>query len=525
MKILALAISILLQLQTDGTAIVNEQWSIDVSRGTELYLVRRNLGDIVISDFNVSEDGRDFLYEPVWNTNRSLDEKAWRCGILQKEGGCELCWGLGSYGHHEYSVRYRMSNAVKSLQDYDMLHLQLVSPGVIPSPDKVSVRIEGPVAFTQANTGLWGFGFEGTSALEEGSAAFANTAIFNTKNSVIVLLRFDKGIFHSSSVVDKAFGDYLGVTMRGASFSDDSEEDDLDGDDAVNILVSFLMIGLSIIVTALSSRRISKKRVLGCNEKEIGWQRDVPCGGDILKADYILGRLGENGRSGIASAMILRMIQRRILIVNKDSWDNVEISFSPDANLDMLSESERKLYDMMKEASGADVILQKNEFKRWSRRHMSRVSGWVTSTRDEGERLMRDAGALSGSKFTGSGQKDARDVVGYRKFLQDFTLINERYSVEVALWHDLLVFAALFGIADKVAAELREINPQAFETEFQGGFDTTWQTIRMTQMMAQSITNVHAAQMSGASRSGFGGVTSFGGGGGFSGGGFGGGVR
>lgn len=523
MSILALVISVLLQLDADGGAVVNEKWSIDVSEGTELYLNRTNLGDISISKFSVSENGRKFDFDDRWDSSRSLGAKAHRCGVVSKKDGCELCWGIGSYGHHDFDVSYRMSNVVRSLKDYDALHLQLVSPGITPYPDKVDIRIDGPVGLSEENTGLWGFGFEGTSGFKNGGVVFSSTERFKKNWSAIVLLRFEKGIFKPAVSSDKNFEDVLEVAMEGGKFRDDPE-DGLSRGDIFKIVLIFIAF-LASLFGGARAKRVNKKKILGCKEKEVGWQRDIPCGGSLLKSDYILGRLGENGRSGVAAAMILRMIQRDILSVGRDRHDEVEISFAPDASLDILSESEKELYDMMKEASGSDAILQKNEFKRWSKRHMSRVSKWVTTTKNEGENLMREDGALSGSKFTESGQKDARDVVGFRKFLQDFTIIDERRSVEVILWQDLLVFAALFGIADKVAKELREINPQAFETEFKGGFDTTWRTIRMTQILSVSITNAHAAHTSGSSRSGLGGYTSVGGGRGFSGGGFGGGVR
>jgi uncharacterized membrane protein len=119
--------------------------------------------------------------------------------------------------------------------------------------------------------------------------------------------------------------------------------------------------------------------------------------------------------------------------------------------------------------------------------------------------------------------------VGFKKFLEDFTIIGERASQEVALWHDYLVFASLYGIADKVAKELKDINPQAFEQMMVYDYPTMNEVVRMTRNMGNSITNARAQHFSGggfsSSRGGFGGFTSIGGGGGFSGGGFGGGSR
>lgn len=522
MRLLALFIYILAELQPDGSAVITEQWDIDASRGTEIYLTRNNLGDIEIKDFSVSGDGQVFINENGWDVNRSLEEKAGRCGIVPTGSGYELCWGIGSYGHHNFIARYTMTNAVKSLDDYDKFHLQMVSPGIEPSPDEVSIKIAAPVALSDANTRIWGFGFEGTSGFsEDGKVVFRSTSPFSRNSSAIALLRFDKGIFSSNSIEAHGFDEDLQRALEGASFSDDGEDDR----EGLFIALFFFAFGLFTVIAGAFARKRNREKILGCNGKDIKWYRDIPCDGDVLSANYILERLGEGGKDTIASAMILRMINNGIILVSHDSRNRIEMSFNPSADTGSLSASERGLYDMMKEASGRDMILQHNEFKRWSVRHTSTIAKWADSLKDEGQARMTERGQISGRTFLKSGQECARNLIGFRKYLKDFTLVNERRSIEVGVWHDLLVFAALFGIAEKVAEELKEINPKAFEETFLGEPDITFRTIRMTRAMASSITNARAAHGAGASRGGFGGVTSFGGGGGFSGGGFGGGVR
>ena len=524
MRLLALIIYILAELQPDGSAVITETWDIDATKGTELYLVRENLGDIEIRDFSVSEDGITFINEGAWDTERSIGQKAGRCGIVRKRNGCELCWGLGNYGHHLFTARYTMSNAVKSLNDYDKLHLQFVSPGITPSPDHVKVEIKAPVALGPDNTRIWGFGFEGTSGFgNDGSVIFESTTALRSGWSVIGLLRFDKGIFNSPSVRDTNFDDDLEQALEGASFSDDKEEESIW--EILVPLITFISFILASVGIAKTVERRNRRKILGCDVKDIQWFRDIPCNGDVLQANYILGRLGENGKDTIASALILKMVNDGRILVSNDAKGNIEMSFNPYASVDGMSESEQKLYQMMKEASGKDIILQKNEFKRWATRHTSRIYGWSASVTSEGKTRLAAADAVKGSRFTEEGQRTARELLGFRKYLTDFTLLDERYTKEVSLWHDLLIFAALFGIAEKVAKELQEINPKAFEETFQGGYETTNQTIMLTRMMANSITNARVAHGSGSSRSGLGGYTSIGGGGGFSGGGFGGGVR
>ena len=179
---------------------------------------------------------------------------------------------------------------------------------------------------------------------------------------------------------------------------------------------------------------------------------------------------------------------------------------------------------MMQEASGSDGILQDKEFSRWSRRHTSRVEKWTkTQETDAKAALQADGFMPAGDNFSPDGQQQARNVFGFRKFLQDFTLVDERFSQEVAVWNDYLVFGALYGIADKVARELKDIDPKIFEQTVYRDPMTARQVIFMTRQMSTAITNAHVR--SGQSAGGFGGSASFGGGGGFHGGGFGGGAR
>lgn len=522
MNILALVVSILVELQSDGSATFTEHWNIDATRGTEWYLVKSNLGDIEIRDFSVNEDDRSFIVEKEWDTDRSLREKDGRCGILRKSNGCELCWGLGSYSHHDFTVKYTMTNVVKSLEDCDLFHMQLVSPGLSDAPDKVTVNISAPTALGSSNSSIWGFGYEGSVTYRDGTVLLESSEAFSKNSSVISLIRFDKGIFNSSSIQDRHFKEVLDAAMEGASFSDDSSDSSEDDASAIITFLSFLLLSSGFAVIATKK---GKKKVLGCQEKDVEWSRDIPFGGDIIQSDYVLGRLGHNGRDNIASAMILRMLQRGQINASKDAKGNIELSFSDSADLSGFQPSEKMLYDMMKAASGSDTILQKNEFTRWARRHGSTIVRWTEQVKKDALQEGSAKGNLSGSKFTPEGQKQARGVVGFRKFLKDFTLVELRGSAEVALWQDYLVFGALYGIADKVAQELREINPDLFAQTIEYDYETTRQLIWLTRSMASGITNARAAQAQGSSRGGFGGVSSFGGGGGFSGGGFGGGAR
>lgn len=76
------------ELLEDGSARVQEFWDVCVASGTEWYLVRDNLQDIVIDDLRVSdESGLSFDNIGEWDVDRSLEWKNGKCGIVHKRRG------------------------------------------------------------------------------------------------------------------------------------------------------------------------------------------------------------------------------------------------------------------------------------------------------------------------------------------------------------------------------------------------------------------------------------------------------
>ena len=107
-------------------------------------------------------------------------------------------------------------------------------------------------------------------------------------------------------------------------------------------------------------------------------------------------------------------------------------------------------------------------------------------------------------------------LLGLKKYLTEFSLINEREIKETAIWQDYLVYATLMGIADKTIKQFKKIYPDmALE------FDEY--ECNMLWIMSYNRTcykSMHASELERSAGSG--GSSSFGGGGGFSGGGGGG---
>lgn len=532
-------ISVNVRLYKDGSAVVKEIWDLTAESGTEVYVPRENLGGSEISGLSVmDEEGVPFKFEEDWDVDWSFKHKAGRCGFNRTSSGVELCWGLGSYGRHQYTVQYLMTDAVRSLNDYDYLHMQLVNDEMDFPPAHVKVSIEAVDSPLDTSwVRMWGFGYEGTTGFEDGKAVFESTEHFQYMSSVIALLRFDKGVFGPGMSVEKDFQEVLDGALVGADFGTDAEPEPFWKQilSALSSLLFFVLIPLFAIAKLANAGRLSrrqKRKILGSDPEKVDWYRDIPYDGDIYMTDFVLNKFEVKRQSNaIASAIILRLLQKGYLVARKDDKGRVEILFDQTKDPSGLGRHERGLYDMMKEASGSDIILQDKEFSRWSasNAHKAAVRSWADGIEKDARASIVASGDFAGLKFTPKGYEGCRRVFGFKNFLRDYTLVNIRESAEVGLWQDYMVYAALFGIADKVAKELKDINPQAFEEVVVYDYPMMNDVIRMTNNMARSITNARYVQPSTGTASsswgGFGGHSSFGGGGGFYGGGHGGGVR
>ena len=532
-------VDIVVTLFKNGEALIHEKW--DVNTGdeiTEWYLPRENLGDIQIKDFTVFSDGKELSDDGEWNVDRSRKQKAGRFGIVHKSRGVELCWGIGEYGDHVFEPMYVMTNVVKTLNDYDMLHMQFVTDELAAPPQHVRVTIKPAddlgVRLDTTVTRAWGFGFNGTLAFaEDGTVVYESSEPFGYYSSVISLLRFNKGIFDSPSTQDREFSAVLSRAMEGADFGDgySGDEDDEPGDIAAffTMLVMYLLGRKAVRKASGKVSKRDKKKILGANPDSVGWCRDIPFEGNLLAADYTLTRLGEDRKkNALASAEILRMIYKGSLNVSKDADGKVVISFAQSKEgMDSVASD---LWSMMLEASGNDRILQDKEFSTWSKRNTKRLYNWTNKITTSGSLQLKEHGWMSGYSYTASGQQQARNLLGFRKFLQDFTLTGQRETIEAHLWQEYLVFGALLGVAEKVARQLKDIDPVLFEKTVGYDYGTFNTVLYNMDGLSRAITNASvmgapSTSYSGGSSGGFGGHTSFGGGGGFSGGGHGGGGR
>ena len=514
-------------LSHNGDARITEtrQMSID-SEGTECYIGKGLPDGCEVRDLTVTDE-TGLQYENVgsWDIDRSRSWKEGKCGIVAKHGGCEICWGLGESGERTYITSYTLTGLVCDHPDADAIRHVFFDADVTPKPDKVYLTIEAAedsIKFTEENSGIWGFRFGGELGFDEGKMVAYNTEPFGSNGALYIMCRFDKGLFEPWNQDGETFESKKEQAFEGSDYVGSYGDDDDEG------FWAFITMAIGFIVTPIVSGvwyfiyvyRARKKAF-----KDLLWYRDIPLKGNLQQANDMLNAYKYMGTdyNNLLSACVLKLINMGAISIESrlnlkgKTEQNFVMHELPNYNDQPLLL--RKIHNIFKTAAGSDTILEPRELKSFMR-----------STKNESitDSFIDTLHTKTGIRAYKDRLDDVRQVFGLKKFLQEFTLLDERHVNEVSLWKDYMIYATLFGIADQVIRDMKKINPEYFNMD------------QVANQMADNMTlpTIYSTLHSGTSRavankaarearaSGHGGHSSWGGGGGgFSGGGFGGGVR
>ena len=510
-------------LNKNGDAHITEtrQMYID-SEGTECYIGLGNMGGSKVLDLQVSDEtGLQFDNVGSWDIDRSRSWKTGKCGIVTKHGGYELCWGLGESGNRTYTTSYTITSLVHAHSDADAIRHVFLDQNVSPKPEHARVTIVTDSLLTPENCGVWGFRFKGEIHMQGTNIVAETTEPMESRSALYIMVRFNKGMFEPAITESETFETKKQQALEGSDYTD---SDELTGEDIfylVLLVLGFFILpivaGIWYLVYVWRARRKVNKDLL--------WYRDIPLKGNLQEANKILNAYKYFGTdyNNLLSACILKLINMGAISIEQSlnkkgkTVQNFVIHELP--NQDKQPVLLRKVHNIFKNAAGSDTILEPKELKTYMK------SSYNESITDSFINTLHAKTSISNYK---NRLDDVRKVYGLRKFLKEFSLMDERHVNEVSLWKDYMIYATLFGIADQVIKDMKKINPEYFNMDQVANQMADDRTLPLIYSTMHSSTT--RAAMSKAERearaSGGGGSTSWGGGGGgFSGGGFGGGVR
>ena len=515
-------------LSKNGDARITETREMYIDdEGTECYIGLANMGESQVKDLTVSDETGTRFINVDWDVDETRDWKTYKCGIVTTSRGYELCWGLGDEGERTYTTSYTITGLVRGYPDADAIRHVFLDTSVSPKPDHAKITImtaDTTMVINPDSCGIWGFRFEGNLWFENGTIVAETTKAMSEEAGLFIMVQFPKGMFEPTIWENDTFENKKGEAFEGSDYASSDDDEDMTWFEWV---IFFLIYGVSALAAVCSfvwhiftvwhARRKANKDLM--------WYRDIPLNGNLQEANNILNayKYMHTDYNNLMSACILKLIQLGAITI--ETRPNIKGEMEPNFVIHELKNFGnqpvlmRKIFNIFKNAAGSDTVLEPKELKQYMK------STCNQSITDSFINTLHTKTSISKYKDR---EEEVRQLFGLRKFLKEFTLMDERGVGEVKLWKDYMIYATLFGIADRVIKEMKKVNPEYFNMDQVANQMADNMTLPLIySTLHHSTSSAVAAKAAREHRSsGGGGHSSWGGGGGgFSGGGGGGGVR
>lgn len=525
-------------VDTNGDAHVTETWVAHPTEKTEYYHAYYNIGNSEIKDLTVKDESTNYTYTD-WNVDDTFNEKAYKYGYNYTNNGVELCFGKSSYNTHTYTLTYTITSFVSKTEDVDMIYWNLLD-SINPSPGNVNIVIYADTPFSD-DLPVWGYGNYGGLAYVYDGKIYLSNENLDSDEYMVALVKFPVNTFNTSNTLDNNFDYYYNMAEDGATHYVDD-----DGNALIGIFVFLFNIGIwAIIITAIvsSSKNAGLKSgnfTLNYGEtgkklpKDVNMFRDIPCNKDIYRAYWVAYNYGlMNKQTDFLGTILLKWLKtKKIRIESKTvgtlfKKDETTIVFE-DKECSLDNELESNLYSYMYEAS-KDGILESKEFERWCSSHYSKILNWFNKILDyENDKLLEEGKLIKIGKTSmkifkstvyqvdPSMYEEAVQMKGLKQFFKEFESMQDKEAIEVMLWEEYLMYAQIFGVAEKVAKQFKKLYPDVI-TDYSYDSVIFLHTISYSSMVSASTARSRAESYSaggGGFSSGGGGMGSFGGGGG-----------
>ena len=526
-------------IDQNGNAQVTETWDVDGEDGTEWYIPLTNLGKSEISNFTVQMDGKLLKFKS-WDIDESLSEKAGYYGYNYISNGVELCFGKTDFERHTFVIKYTISNFVFTTNDADVINWRIFEyQNEKTKWTNFTAEISSYYSFPDT-LDVWGYGYKGYAYVKDGIIQMSNEGAMGT-NYVVLLAKFPKGTFNTNVSYNEyqTFGDVYQKNEEGTFEYNYNKNIFIKLITSPTFIIFVVYFTVSIIVVYLYikfnnkvKRNYVKYGFLNNKKikmREVPIYREIPCNKDIYYANTLLYLINYDYKeSNIIGAIILKWIREdKIGFIKKNEK---EFILNLKKNVAFDNEFEKKLFNMMYKAS-KNEYLEVYELEKWCDKNSIKILNILKKEVNNNiskliteNKIFKNNGKQSKYIMNDELYEECIKLCGLKKFLLEFSEIGMKETIEVKIWDQYLMFAYLFGIADKVSKQLKNLYPDCLK-EYNFDFGTLGFidcvcTISSNHIsFAKNRYNTYSSSSSRGYSSGGGGFSSGGGGGGSFGGG------
>lgn len=291
-----------------------------------------------------------------------------------------------------------------------------------------------------------------------------------------------------------------------------------------------------LIKNGVKASKIEKRKM-----PEMDYFRDIPnkqaSAGDAAFLYYFKKGSFSGNISKVLSATLLQLALKKYITFSEDNTKlkpQVRINILETTNnMEALTRDEKAVYEILLKVSKDNTFTMK-EFEKYAKKHcesfMSKVKSIETKVKTQQKEMQNysEEDAEKASKHNGKailyivfgvfcigivpipailliinsiphfvmanktvaltdkGLEEKAKWLGLKKYMEDFSLLNEKEVPDLKLWEKYLVFATAFGIADKVLKQLKIKYP---ELQNMDGYDYAYMYMLYNSSLNNSFLN------------------------------------
>ena len=511
------------KINTDGTMDVTETWNINISDTNTLYKTfkRDSSKYSSITNVTVSEIGRGMLSK--YNNWEYHLPKDYYYGGLNNDGKFEICWGVGLDNGEDtrtYKISYKVTDAIAKYNDIAELYWQFVGSDFEISAAKITGTIKLPSrAKTVDDIKVWGHvdTLNGEIyATSEDTVEF-NLTGFRSGRYVEVRVAFPTNIVEYSGRVynEEKLNNIIEEETVWANKANATRK----RQQLMKKIAAIGGVAASVLFGGMFIKKIQKYREVLENTTKLHptqeWEyfREIPTKTATPAEALLLYNDGVSSSSygfgNTFSATLLNLSLKDYIKINvdpnKSKKEQVEISSLK--GIEDLNYDEKIIADFMRSAIGTNEKITMKELQKYIKNHAEKVSKLIENTDKATKRKTKENGKFSEAnakekdKYTGlsvayfvfavmilailpisipliingvltakiakkydrltqAGIDEREKWKGLKKYMEDFSLLNEKEVPAIEVWEEFLVYATVFGIADKVIKQLKLVYPE-----------------------------------------------------------------
>lgn len=564
------------ELDENGNMDVTETWHIDVSYTNTLYKTFELDKDKYsnIRNVNVSEVGKgNFTKTNTWAYHLP---KNYYFGGINNDGNFEIAWGVGLDNFSAtktYQISYTVVDAVAKYNDCAELYWQFLGDNFEIDVSDITGTIKLPsAASSKEDIRVWGH----VNTLNgEIYATSADTVQFSLENYesgnyVEVRIAMPTEMFGE---VSRAYNKNMlsNIIEEETKWANKANARRKMNEIMPTIMKIIFTIVAILVIIFLLKKTIKYIKTLKNTKKlvptqEFEYFREKP-NKEATPADALLlynggAMIASTAFGNIFSATLLNLSLKgyfKIAVEVNEKGKEETVIYNTEKRIENLQYEEEKIARFVKLAIGKEEKIIIKELQKFIKNHPTDVSRMINKTGALVESKNKEAKnfdeqtskekskyttftilyfffamfifpifpvailfILNGiltilinrklSHLTQAGIDEGEKWKGLKKYMEDFSLLNEKEIPALEVWEEYLVYATVFGIADKVIKQLKLVYPQIEEMD---NFNTASYVYLMSHTnFNSSFSNAINSSISSTMSSGSGGGGGFSGGGG-----------